>query len=70
MRQQQGFAFGKQNYLLMLTGLGFIILGFLLMALDQEPFGFGVLGLTVGPITVLSGFAIEFFAIMMKSKSK
>lgn len=54
----------------MLIGVGIIILGFALMAADGEEFGFGVLGLTVGPVTVLAGFAVQFFAIMTKPKSE
>ncbi|MCS7005764.1 MAG: DUF3098 domain-containing protein [Cytophagales bacterium] len=58
--------FGKKNYRIMLLGIGVIVLGFLLMTLDNKEFGFGVLGLTVAPIVVLIGFAIEFFAILQK----
>ena len=58
--------FGKKNYVLMLVGIGILILGFTLMSLDGEPYGFGTLGLTVGPITVMIGFIIEFFAILSK----
>ena len=39
------------------------------MSLDQEDYGFGFLGLTLGPIIVLSGFIIEFFAISISSCS-
>ncbi|WP_448519809.1 DUF3098 domain-containing protein [Rhodoflexus sp.] len=70
MQNKKGFPFAKQNYVLMLAGIGIIMLGFLLMALDGEEFGFGILGLTVGPITVLTGFVVGFFAIMLKPKSE
>lgn len=62
--------FGKKNYLLMLIGLAVIALGFVLMSLDKEEYGFGTMGLTVGPIVLLIGFAIEFFAIMVKDKKE
>jgi hypothetical protein len=39
------------------------------MTLDREPHGFGFLGITLGPIIVIAGFIIEFFAIMAKPKS-
>ena len=52
----------------MLIGLAVIVLGFVLMSLDKEEYGFGAMGLTVGPIVLLIGFAIEFFAIMVKDK--
>lgn len=70
MQNKKGFPFGKRNYVIMLSGVGVIILGFLLMALDGEEFGFGVLGLTIAPLTVLAGFVIEFFAILTKPKSE
>lgn len=60
--------FSKANYLLLALGALIIALGFILMALDREPYGFGVLGTTVGPITVLLGFFIEFLAIMYHKK--
>jgi membrane-bound ClpP family serine protease len=68
MTQPNKLPFGKKNYLLMLTGIGVLILGFILMALDKEEFGFGFLGLTLGPIVVMAGFIIGFFAILHKPK--
>jgi uncharacterized membrane protein len=62
--------FGKKNYLLMLIGLAVVALGFVLMSLDKEEYGFGAMGLTIGPIVLLIGFAIEFFAIMVKDKKE
>lgn len=52
----------------MLAGLAFIILGFVIMALDGEPHGNGFLGLTLGPIIVLGGFIFEFYAIFAKTE--
>ncbi len=51
----------------MLIGIGLILLGFIIMSLDSEEFGFGVLGLTIGPLVVMAGFVVEFFAILRKS---
>ena len=59
--------FGKTNYTLMLAGIAIILIGFFIMSLDKTEFGFGFLGLTLGPIIVLAGFALEFFAILKKS---
>lgn len=56
------------NYILMTFGIAVLIIGFVLMSLDSEPYGFGTLGLTIGPMTVLAGFGIEFFAILYKPK--
>ena len=61
-------SFSKANYLLLILGALVIASGFVLMALDKEVYGFGVLGITLGPITVLLGFFIEFFAIMYHKK--
>jgi uncharacterized RDD family membrane protein YckC len=64
------FAFTKENYRLMLVGIAAILIGFFVMSLDKEPHGFGFLGLTLGPIIVVSGFIFEFFAIFYKTKSE
>ena len=61
--------FGRQNYTLMLIGIGVILAGFFIMSLDKEEFGFGFLGLTLGPIVVMSGFVLEFFAILARPKA-
>lgn len=58
--------FGKQNYQLMIAGLIIILAGFFIMTLDKEEFGFGFLGITLGPVVVMTGFVIEFFAILRK----
>lgn len=41
--------FQRKNYLLMIIGICVIILGFIAMFLDREPYGFGFLGITLGP---------------------
>jgi uncharacterized membrane protein len=64
------FAFSRMNYILMLIGIGILILGFFLMSIDQETYGFGFLGLTLGPIVVMLGFIFQFFAIFYKSKQE
>ena len=68
MSKNNKLAFTKTNYLIMVAGIVVLILGFILMSLDTEPYGFGTLGFTVGPLTVLLGFGIEFFAILHKPK--
>jgi hypothetical protein len=62
--------FGRRNYTLMLAGIGVILAGFFIMSLDKEEFGFGFLGLTLGPIVVISGFILEFFAILARPQSE
>lgn len=61
--------FGKSNYTFMIIGIVLILAGFVIMSMDTAEFGFGVLGLTVGPLVVMSGFVIEFFAILRKPTS-
>lgn len=67
MDNNKKLAFGKKNYKLMLIGIAVLIAGFTLMTMDKEQYGFGVLGLTIGPIVVMAGFIIQFFAIFAKS---
>ncbi|MDN3686391.1 DUF3098 domain-containing protein [Cyclobacterium jeungdonense] len=61
--------FTKKNYQLMLTGIAIIVLGFVIMGLDQQPHGFGFMGLTLGPIVVLFGFLFQFYAIFYKKNN-
>lgn len=69
------FAFGKENYILMLVGVLFILAGFVLMTgggskdpniFNEEMFNFR--RLTLSPILVLVGFGIEIVAIMKRPK--
>jgi len=68
MSNKEKLAFKKANYVIMLIGIGVLIIGFFIMTLDKEDYGFGFLGITLGPIVVMIGFIIEFFAIFYKSK--
>jgi hypothetical protein len=60
--------FGKKNYQLMIIGVATLIVGFTIMTMDKEPYGFGFLGLTLGPIIVLGGFVLEIVAILHTPK--
>ncbi|MEQ9229740.1 MAG: DUF3098 domain-containing protein [Cyclobacteriaceae bacterium] len=62
------FAFAKINYIIMIAGLVVMALGFIIMSSDSEPYGFGFLGLTLGPIVLMTGFLIQFVAIFYKAK--
>lgn len=70
MSEKRKLAFGRANYAIMIVGVVVLILGFIFMTMDTEPYGFGTMGLTVGPVTVMLGFIIQFVAIFYKSKSK
>ena len=60
--------FKNSNYKLMGIGVAIIFIGFFIMTLDTEDYGYGFLGLTLGPIIVLFGFIFQFFAIFHKGK--
>jgi len=73
-----GLMFDKLNYLLMLGGIVLIIIGFIVMlgggSTDPKVFNgaelFSATRLTVAPILILLGFAVEVAAIMLKPKQK
>ncbi len=69
-KQPDNLVFKKMNYMLMIAGFLVVMLGFIIMSMDKEEFGFGFLGLTLGPFVVIIGFIIEFFAIFHKSKAE
>ncbi len=62
--------FGKKNYQLMIIGLVTLVVGYTIMTLDTEQHGFGLLGLTVGPIIVVAGFIVEIFAILHRPSDR
>ena len=70
MSEKRKLAFSKANYMIMIAGIVVLALGFILMTMDSEPYGFGFLGLTLGPVVVMIGFIIQFVAIFYKPKSK
>ena len=69
------FAFGRENYILMIIGLVVLAIGYVLMTgggsddpnvFSEEIFSFR--RITLAPIIILLGFAIEVVAIMKKPK--
>ena len=74
-KRKPGFAFGKENYRLMLIGIAFLVLGYILMigggSEDPNVFNpeiFSPQRITVAPLLILIGFVIEIYAIMKKPK--
>ena len=74
-KEKRKMVFGKKNYQLMLLGLIFITLGFLLMSgggsedpniFNDEIYNFR--RIRVAPILVVFGFIIEVYAIMINPK--
>lgn len=60
--------FGRKNYQWMIIGVLTLMVGFIVMSLDNKQHGFGFLGLTLGPIIVMAGFVIEIYAILHRPK--
>lgn len=65
---KNNLAFKKENYYIMIGGICLILMGFIIMSQDKETFGFGFMGLTLGPVIVFLGFIAQFFAILYKKK--
>ena len=76
-KQVAGELFGKENFKWMLIGVGVLILGFLLMAgggsEDPNVFNadevYSTRRITIAPIIILIGLAIEIYAIFRQPKS-
>lgn len=71
--KHEDFTFGRQSYILLVTGLVLIALGFILMAGggsdDPNVFSEGIFSfrrMTLAPILILAGYVIEIFAIMKR----
>ncbi len=70
------FLFDKQNYMWMIAGVLLIFIGFMLMSggKSQNPHEFhydeiySFRRITLAPIVLLLGFAVEVYAIMRKPK--
>lgn len=69
------FALPKKNFLLILTGLGIMVLGYILLSgggsddpnvFNYEMFDFR--RLVIAPLVILAGFGFEMYAIMKKPK--
>lgn len=67
---------GKENYYLILIGLAVIIIGFILMSggkwddpnVFPEAELYSTRRITIAPIVVIIGFAIEIYAVFHRSK--
>ena len=75
---QQDFLFDKSNYILMLAGVVLVVIGFMLMSggksEDPNKFNYDEIysttRITIAPLMILIGFAIEIYAIMKKPAAK
>ena len=74
--KKTGFAFGKENYRILIIGVVIVVIGYLLMigggSDDPNQFHadeiFSFRRITLSPIVILTGFVIVLFGIMKKSK--
>jgi hypothetical protein len=60
---QSNMPLGAKDIKILLLGIGIMLIGFFVMTMDKEEFGFGFLGLTLGPILVLIGIIIPIFSL-------
>jgi len=74
---KSAFLFGKKNFILLIAGLAFIALGFILMSGggsdDPNVFNpeiFSTQRIVIAPMLILIGFIIEIVAIMHKPKDE
>ncbi|WP_345163882.1 protein O-mannosyl-transferase family [Nibribacter koreensis] len=62
--------FGRRQFVPLLLGMAIIAVGFMCMALDPTPQGYGFLGLTLGPLLVVIGLMLPFFGIFRDNRPK
>ena len=63
----QQFAFGPKNYRVMGVGLALLAAGFITMMFgDRANYGEDFVGITLGPILLIVGFVVEFYAILLR----
>ena len=64
------FAFGPRNYRLMWLGLALLAAGFITMMFgDKANYGEDFVGITLGSLLLLTGFGVEFAAILVRDKT-
>jgi hypothetical protein len=74
--KKPGFAFGKENYRILIIGVVIVAIGYMLMvgggSDDPNKFNadeiFSFRRITLSPIVILSGFVVVLYGIMKKSK--
>ena len=76
--RKPGFAFGRENYRILIIGVIIVVAGYLLMigggSDDPNYFNadeiFSTRRVTVAPLMVLAGFVVVLFGIMKKPKKE
>ena len=71
------FVFNRQNYIMIITGLLILALGFLLLigggSDDPKVFNYAIFDfrrLTLAPLLILTGYIIEIFAILKRPRAQ
>ncbi len=75
---KNGFALGKKNYIALAIGFAILVIGYALMSggasTDPNVFNgdeiFNFRRITLAPIVLIIGFAVEIFAIMWRPRTK
>jgi hypothetical protein len=65
---KSSFPLDSKSVQILVLGIIIMFIGFFVMTLDKEPFGFGFLGITLGPILVLTGVIIPVFSLFRMRK--
>jgi hypothetical protein len=60
--------FGRSNYLWMLIGLAFIVVGNVMMIGKEDIYSFTKI--TLAPIVIMAGFLVEIYAIMHRPAAR
>ena len=76
--EKNGFALSKKNYIALAIGFAILVIGYALMAggasTDPNVFNgdeiFNFRRITLAPIVLIIGFAVEIFAIMWRPRAK
>lgn len=63
MEKSIKFPLDSKRIYILIIGIIIMVTGLLIMTLDKEPFGFGLLGITLGPIIVLIGVFIPIYSL-------
>lgn len=74
--RKPGFAFGKENYYILIAGVVIVAIGYLLMvgggSDDPNQFHedeiFSTRRITISPIVILAGFVVVLYGIMRKPR--
>ena len=65
MDKSKNFPLDTKRIYILLSGIIIMVIGLYIMTLDKEPFGFGFLGITLGPMIVLIGVFIPIYSAII-----